>query len=213
MMHHAVTLPNVYNLLNHLSISLLIKQIRWENRFQGDTGERALITVDGTDCPIPEPHPWVDGFNQKFYSQKFHGPGAKYEVGVCVKTGDIVWYYGPFPAGMNDKQIFNIKLTKMLGPTEKVFADRGYQGDRKVIGPDQFISRAQRRAMTKARARHENINGRFKKWNALQRVFRHGRQKHHLVFKAIAAITQIEINMGIIPQQVEYEGIDPVPLM
>lgn len=80
--------------------------VRWENRYLGDTGERALITVDGTDCPIQEPFPWRDGVNCKFFSHKFNGAGLKYEIGVSIKSGDIVWYNGPFPAGMNDLQVF-----------------------------------------------------------------------------------------------------------
>jgi len=30
----------------------------------------------------------------KWYSHKFHGPGVRYELAFCIRTGDIVWAYG-----------------------------------------------------------------------------------------------------------------------
>ena len=35
-----------------------------------------VLSVDGTDCPIEEPRP----FDKAWFSQKFKGPGVKYEV-------------------------------------------------------------------------------------------------------------------------------------
>ena len=29
---------------------------------------------------------------------KINGPGFVYELGLSIKTGNIVWYNGPFPA-------------------------------------------------------------------------------------------------------------------
>jgi len=126
-----------------------------------------------------------------------------YEVGVCIKTGDIVWYFGPLPAGMNDLQVFKIKLKLALGPGEKVVADRGYRGDAKVIvGPEDWKSAIHRRAMRRALARQEDINRRLKRWGCLKQVFRHDRNKHHIVFEAVLTITQIEIEHGKVPFQV-----------
>lgn len=61
-----------------------------------DTGNQALVTVDGTDMPCEML------FDKRFYSHKFNGNGVRYEVGVCIATGDIVWISGPFRCGVND---------------------------------------------------------------------------------------------------------------
>ena len=42
-----------------------------------------------------EPSP----FSPKWFSHKFRGPGIRYELALCIRTGDIVWAYGGFPCG------------------------------------------------------------------------------------------------------------------
>ena len=54
-----------------------------------------MVSVDGTDCMIHKPSP----FRSKLWSQKFNGPGVRYEVGLGIQNGDIVWVNGPFPCG------------------------------------------------------------------------------------------------------------------
>ena len=174
-------------------------QIKWENRFRCDTYERCLVTVDGTDFQIYEPTP----FSTEWYSHKFDGPGLRYEIGVAIKTGDIVWFNGPFPCGShNDLKIFRRNMKLMLGPGEMVIADRGYIGDEKVVTPDNFKNARHKKAMGIARARHETINGRLKNWGILKQIFRHHRNKHHIVFKCILVLTQIDIETGNPPFQV-----------
>ena len=59
-------------------------------------------------------------------SQKFKGPGLRYELGVAVKTGAIVWLHGPFPAGMyNDCLLFQRCLATFLDLYERVECDDG----------------------------------------------------------------------------------------
>ena len=53
------------------------------------------MTVDGTDVMIWEPTP----FSKMWYSHKFHGAELRYEIGMCIQTGDIVWVNGPFKCG------------------------------------------------------------------------------------------------------------------
>ena len=111
--------------------SSLLQKVHWNKRFMRDIGNRSLVTVDGTDCPIQEPHP----FSTQWISHKFKGPGLCYELAVCILTGYIVWYFGPFPAAKSDLQIYRIKLKTILGPHEKVVADKGYRGDYTVDTP------------------------------------------------------------------------------
>jgi hypothetical protein len=150
-----------------------------------------LISVDGTDCPIKEPWP----FDTKIYSEKFNGPGYKYEVGVSINTGDIVWINGPFKAGRNDKTIFvEDGLKDMLCDNECVEVDRGYQGDDKLKNPNIAQSREDRIQKSQVRARHEIVNGRLKNFNILDAVFRSQfdtKKKHGLAFRAVATIVQL----------------------
>ncbi len=54
------------------------------------------------------------------------GANIQYEVGVCIKTGHIVWINGPFPANHNDATIFKNTLANLLVDDEGVKADAGY---------------------------------------------------------------------------------------
>jgi hypothetical protein len=68
----------------------------WEKRFDDWNGlNKGLVTVDGMDCRIQEPWPFWKGW----CSHKFKGPGVKYELGILISHGEIVWLNGPFPAG------------------------------------------------------------------------------------------------------------------
>ena len=99
-----------------------------------DRGRTCKVVVDGTDCPIYEPKktdftndlPW----DTKWYSYKFGGAGLRYEIATNIITGDIVWVYGPFPAGhWSDKLIFKLKLEKLLLQAgELAIVDKGYRG-------------------------------------------------------------------------------------
>jgi hypothetical protein len=121
-----------YCFLTSFNCSLL-PQIRFENRFRGDTFQKCLVTVDGVDFQIEEPTP----FSTAWYSHKFHGPGLRYELAVSISTGDIVAFNGPFPCGaFPDLKIFRSRLKQELGQGEKVVADRGYKGDTKTCTPD-----------------------------------------------------------------------------
>ena len=126
-------------------------------------------------------------------------------MAVCIKTGDIVWIYGPFPCGRyTDLVIFRRRLKHMLDVDEMVEADDGYP-DEKVRRPNNFRSHSDRRAKKNARARHETINKRLKDWKVLgANIYRHRRQSHKYVFKAVAVCTQISFENGDPPFQVQY---------
>ena len=65
-----------------------------------------------------------------FYSFKFKKSGLRYEICLCIKTGEIVWINGPYECGMwNDLQIFRNSLMSHLEPGERVEADDGYIGE------------------------------------------------------------------------------------
>jgi DDE superfamily endonuclease len=151
---------------------------------------------------INEPSP----FNRKWFSHKFHGPGLRYEVAVCIQTGDIVWINGPFACGRwPDIKIFRLQLRDLLSPGEMVEADRGYRGEpTKIRTPDEFVSLTDRKAKSRARARHETVNKRLKQWGSLKQRFRHDLGKHKLVFAAVAVCTQLCFEMGEQPFPCNY---------
>ena len=74
------------------------------------------LSVDETDVRTEEPTP----FNPKFYSHKFKSAALRYEFGIFVTSGHIVWVHGPYPAGeFSDQSIFNRRLQRMLVKGEK----------------------------------------------------------------------------------------------
>ena len=182
--------------------SFLLQKIKLENRFKDDIGNKALMTVDGTDFRIKEPHPYSKEANKVWYSFKFKGPGLRYEVGICIRTGDIVWFNGPFPASFHDLTIFRLNLKALIPPHEKVLGDSGYEGDNRVFTAKDRVSKANGRVMGIARARHETVNGLFKDWQCLKQVWRHDRNKHVLAFRTVVVITQLGFNAGNRPFQV-----------
>ena len=53
-----------------------------------------LLSVDGTDFRI------AMGYCKLFWSYKFKKSWLRYEVGLCILTGDICWWSGPYAPGV-----------------------------------------------------------------------------------------------------------------
>lgn len=169
-------------------------QVQLNNRYIRSTGCECLMTIDGIDLQINEP----TQFDPLWFSHKFNGPALRYEVGVSIQTGWIVWIHGPFPAGdFPDIEIFRLGLYDLLAPNERVEADMGYSGDDKTRNPNDFNDNIEWRYQKgKARARHEAVNGKMKQFKILSSVFIGNRNRHYIIFNAIAAIVQSEIFEG-----------------
>ncbi|GAX24473.1 hypothetical protein FisN_2Hu038 [Fistulifera solaris] len=167
--------------------------IIWENRFKMDKGNDCLISVDGTDFLIPE-------HGRAFYSHKFKKSAFRYEVALCILTGDIVWVNGPYEAGLwPDINIFRNSLRSHLEPGERVEADDGYIGDHPLFVkcPAGFANPPYTEYMQqRVRNRQETINKRFKQWKCLAGRWRGELVKHGDAFAAVAVITQLAINHG-----------------
>jgi hypothetical protein len=180
--------------------------------------KKCKITVDGTDCRIEEPkqsefiilklkregkhdHP----YDPRFKSHKFGKAGLRYELGVCIRTGDIVWVNGPFPAGeWSDLKIYKLALRDMLDDGEWVETDNGYPGESTCRMKKQFVSKVDRKAKSSALSRHENINSLLKDFGCLKQMFRHELEFHGTCFAACAAITQMAFDAGEKPWQCRY---------
>ena len=83
-----------------------------------------LVSVDGTDFQIP-----YNG--RKFHSHKYKfGSALRYEVAVCIRTGELVWINGPYEPGIwSDLSIFRNALLSELEDGERCEADDGYRGE------------------------------------------------------------------------------------
>ena len=136
-----------------------------------------------------EPRP----FDPCWFSHKFKGPGLRYKVGICIQTGEIVWVNGPYPCGSwPDLRIARDKIIYLVDQDEKILADGGYQDGEDGFfetptghnNPDQVMKQL-------ARARHETVNRRFKVFNSMSRVWRHGRDLHSTAFMAIVNVTHM----------------------
>ena len=149
-----------------------------------------MVSVDRSDICILEPSP----FSRKWYSNNFYGPGLRYEVGVSVGGGKIVWLNGPYPCGSYpDLRIFREGMKNELEPGELIIADGGYRhvhcrkiGDNPSMNPLFAV----------VRARHEIMNRRMKQFNNISGRFRHHRSLHSDRFHAIAHLPQISIESG-----------------
>lgn len=151
-------------------------------------GKHVYASVDGTDCPINEPHPFSPGW----YSHKFRGPGVRYEVALSVSSGKIIWVNGPFRCGTHpDNKIFQTDMKKALSDDEFVIADKGYT-DSKCINTVSSSTGSHMHRIV--RARHETVNARLKNFNVIYHSFRHDISKHWACFHAVAQITAIMID-------------------
>lgn len=153
-----------------------------------------MTTVDGTDFPIYEPKP----FSTKWYSHKFKGPGLRYEVCLSIQGGNIVHTNGPFPCGSwPDITVFRDQLINKLSRNEMVEADRGYRGEpTKIRLPGDCWTERDKAMKQRARACQESVNRRLRQFKILGTKYRHSLKNHRSVFRAVAVITQVNINTG-----------------
>ena len=150
---------------------------------------------------IAEPYPYEREWSKRWFSPKFKGAGLRYEIGISILGGDIVWVNGPFPCSQYpDIAIFmNHGLKDMLEENERVEADDGYKGADPEFAKTRsgvFHPNLGSDVRNKVRARHETCNKRIKQFGALKDVFRHHITKHSTVFHAVALITQLAIQNG-----------------
>jgi hypothetical protein len=135
------------------------------------------------------------GYRKAFWSYKFKKSRLRYKMGLCIRTGDICWWSGPYAPGMwNDLAIFWDSLVSMLEPGERCETDGGYQGAAPayvkcsgVLVADPNTAEIQQRVW----CRQETVNERFKNWAILSTPYRHDFLEHQTVFGAIVVLTQL----------------------
>ena len=147
-----------------------------------DKGNDCLISVDGTDFQVPEN-------GRTFHSHKFKKSGVRYELRVCILTGDCVCVHGQFECGnWPDINIFNNSLKHHLADNEQVEADDGYIGGEPLYikCPASFDNEQEcLHVQQKVRKRQETLNKGFKDWGILRQVYRHKLEDHGDVERAV----------------------------
>ncbi|KAH9146589.1 hypothetical protein AeRB84_009541, partial [Aphanomyces euteiches] len=163
--------------------------IQWRNRFhQAPAGVRLFVSLDGTDFAIQEPKP----FDKKWWSHKLNRAALRYEVGICIRTGCIVWVHGGKPAGeWPDLKLAQDAYVLAVQKDEMALADKGYMNRRYFVNPKYYPSSAA--AQKKIMARHETANARFKQFGVLKNIFRHKVEDHMTCFLSVANLVQIAI--------------------
>ncbi len=145
--------------------------------------------MDGVDFKILEPKP----FNSKWFSHKFRSAGLRYEVGICIRSGKIVWWNGPYPCGeYSDLKISYQSYIKQVENGEMTAADRGYKNSTYFILPNSQNGEKHKLIMS----RHETVNKRMKQFNILSNTFRHNIKKHQDCFAAVINITELALENG-----------------
>ena len=85
---------------------------------------------------------------------------------------------------------------RLLHNNEVAIADKGYRGEADCIDLPDEGSTMHQAMMSRARSRHETCNRRFKQFSILSNRFRHDIGWHRSVFRAVAVLTQINIDEG-----------------
>jgi DDE superfamily endonuclease len=157
-----------------------------------------LLTVDGVHCRVQEPQHETKSKDPSYYSHKFKQSGVNYELGISVFDNALVWMNGPFKASRHDITIFRrAGLQLQIPEGHRIIGDRGYAGEPAQIStPNAHDPVELRRFKSRARARHESFNGRLKTFKSLENRFRHGLDKHKIVFEAVCVIVQYQMENG-----------------
>lgn len=138
------------------------------------------------DFEINEPSP----FSPKWFSHKFLAAGLRYEIGLNVRTGHIVWASGGYPCGdWPDLKISRQLFVHFLDSGERSLADKGYNDTTFFILPTEENHNRHKKIMS----RHETVNKRIKQFKVLSQPFRHDLTKHKICFHSVVNITQLII--------------------
>jgi len=162
--------------------------------------ELYVASVDGVHFRIWEPRKFP---STKWYSAKYKRAGLAYEIAVAIYHNKIVWVNGPFPAGENDKKIFDKPggLKSKLKEGQALIGDQGYVGSGgKVATRNQFDDAPTKDFKERAKARQETINSRLKAFGILNRDFRTSGDlrlpRHKAAMEACLVIIQYELENG-----------------
>ena len=176
----------------------------WPKELQSSESAIMATTTDAVNFAAWEKKHPTFNINRPYYDEKHNSCGFKYEITLMVYEPKIAKIAGPIRCGKGDKDVFKDEgAEKNLAatPGKLGIADRGYKmkpeedsgilclpGDREPGHLSNFKSRA--------RCRHETLNGRLVNFKILQDKFRHGEDRHKIAFEAVAVIVQYQMDNG-----------------
>lgn len=165
----------------------LFVQIMWKNRRCGSTeGQQCSVSLGGIDFRINEPRK----HNEQWFSGKLRGPGMRYEIGLNINNGHIVWAFGGYPCKeFSDLQLAREAFVPALDANEQAMADKSYRKDPSFITPTDENKKEHKEIMS----RHEAVAKRLRLFQILKVSYRHELEKHNMVFHAIVNLTQLMI--------------------
>lgn len=158
------------------------------------------LAVDGTHCFIYEPLHENLPVDSTFYSHKGKTAAFAYQLAISTTESKILSLHGPYPAGAyNDKRMFvESGLQEYLVSRGKyAIADGGYEGLEGVAVPNRrYHNRVTNIYFRRQRARVERLMMYFKNYRILSTTFRvrvDRENKHGMVFRAVGAIAQVQL--------------------
>lgn len=162
--------------------------------------EMYVASVDGVHFRIWEPRKFP---STKWYSHKYKKAGLTYKIAVAIHHNKIVWVNGPFPAGENDKKVFDKEggLGSKLKEHQVCIGDQGYAKTKdKVATRNSLDSPELKDLKERAKAQQETINARLKSFAVLANAFRtkgaRRIERHKAVMEPCLVIIQYELDNG-----------------
>lgn len=177
--------------------------IHIEDRFHAIPFENiAVLVVDTTLCPVECDRKNWDS-QKPYFSVKHQQHGLKYELAVHWLTGKLHWIAGGVYASMSDITIArNSGILQQLRQGEHILADKGYEGELQILTPFKGRShelavdeREWNRALHPQRVIVENAFARLHKFKILSQPFRGSLAEHSIIFRVIAQIAQLDIEL------------------
>jgi hypothetical protein len=133
---------------------------------------------------------------QVFYSGKKKQHTIKYEIGVSIHTGLIVWLSGGVSGAVHDLTIAKDGILKEH-PDRLFIGDKGYSGHENIITPfksPQTEAELQwNKILGAVRVSVEHTFGRIKSFHCLNTPWRHNILYHPIVFYVITNLVNFDL--------------------
>jgi hypothetical protein len=153
------------------------------------------MTLDVTECLIERPLNNI--IQHLYYSGKTRKHTIKYEIGIQLQTGKIVWLSGGVPGSVHDLTVVrNCGLPSKLLSGEFILADKAYIGENYFLHPIKPAITLEEKelnaAISSIRETVEHTIHRIKIFGCTQQKWRHNLNLHPIIFKVICHTLNIE---------------------
>lgn len=155
--------------------------VNWESRLF-DKRVSQFCLCRGKECPIYEP----THFSPQWYSHKLNGLGWGMRLQLLLVLVLLFERVGPFP---QEATLTPESSQMVFRKTRSLRAC--YLGFRITTSQHPMA-----RTFSVIHARHENANGRFKKFAVLSSTYRHDISTHHACFFAVLNVTSLSLSIS-----------------